>query len=222
MKLHNDELIKKWEELRLEAYLPTPQDVWTIGWGHTHTTKKGQTITKEEAQKLFDDDVKWATDAVNKHVKVGLTQNQFDALVSFVFNIGEGGFSRSTTLKRLNAGNYEGAAEAMTWWNKQDGKILRGLVRRRAEEKEYFLSDVIEEAPEKSLTPQEEDGFKSLLKSKEVWGGLSAVLTGVGATLGSLVPGAQIMIAAAVSVLLIAFGFFFIYNRMKARNKGER
>lgn len=138
MKLHNDHLIKKWEELRLRAYLPTPYDRWTIGWGHTQGVYPGLTITEQEAQDLFDEDVAWAVNAVNKYVTVGLNQNQFDALVSFVFNIGETAFRKSTLLRKLNAGDYEGAANELPRWNKQKGKILRGLVRRREEEKHLF------------------------------------------------------------------------------------
>lgn len=217
MKLQNEELIKKWEDLRLEAYLPTPYDVWTIGWGHTKGVKPGDVITEAEAQRLFDEDVQWAEDAVNKLVKVGLTQNQFDALVSLTFNIGETQFRNSTALKRLNAGNYEGAAEAMTWWNKQKGKVLRGLVRRRAEEKEYFLSDdFITET--KSVTPVQDDEFKSLLKSKEMIGGFTSVMAGISAFLGDLTPYTQ----ALMCVALVALGAFFIWNRARARNKGER
>lgn len=223
MKLHNDELIKKWEKLELKAYLPTPNDVWTIGWGHTHTTKPGMVITEEQAQKLFERDVKWAEEAVNKRVKVGLTQNQFDALVSFVFNIGEAGFAGSTALKRLNAGNYEGAAEAMTWWNKQKGKVLRGLVRRRAEEKEYFLSNqIVDEEVVPTETPESGEKMKPLTISKEMWGGVSALLSGVGAIVGGMVPEAQVVLSVAASVALVGFGAFFIWNRLRARSRGER
>lgn len=223
MKLDNDNLIKKWEALRLEAYLPTPEDRWTIGWGHTKGVHKGMTITRAEAEQFFDNDVKWAEDAVNKHVTVGLTQHQFDALVSLTFNIGATAFKKSTCLKRLNAGDYEGAAEALTWWNKQNGKTLRGLVRRRAEEKEYFLSsDVAVTEQEESLTPTGGDEPKPLWASREVIAGSGAVLSGGGAFVAGLVPSAQVVLVAALSVALLAFGAYVIYNRVKARKKGER
>ena len=220
MKLYNEELIKKWEQLRLEAYLPTPHDVWTIGWGHTKDVRKGMTISIEEAQAFFEADIKWAEDAVNQSVKVGLTQNQFDALVSLVFNIGETQWLRSTCLRRLNAGNYEGAAEALTWFNKQNKKVLRGLVRRRAEEMEIFLSP--DDKIEKSVVPDVVEDMKPLPLSKEVVAGVSALLVGGGGFLGGLGSESQLVIASTLSVLLLSFGGFILWNRIRARNKGER
>ena len=139
MKTKNVNVIKKHEGLRLEAYLPTPNDVWTIGYGHTHTTKKGMKITEAQAEKLLYRDLPWAENAVNTLVKVPLTQNQFDALVSFVFNVGEGAFARSTLLRFLNMGDYTNAAGQFLRWNKQKGRVLNGLTRRRREEMELFL-----------------------------------------------------------------------------------
>ena len=140
MKVHNIDIIKKHEGLRLEAYLPTPNDVWTIGYGHTHTTQKGMKITEGQAESLLRKDITWVEKAVNKLVVVPLTQNQFDALSSLVFNIGEGGFSSSTLLRLLNVGDYEGSANQFLRWNKQKGRVLNGLTKRREEERKLFLS----------------------------------------------------------------------------------
>ena len=140
MKVHNIDIIKEHEGLRLEAYLPTPNDVWTIGYGHTHTTKQGMKITAGQAESLLRKDITWVEKAVNKLVVVPLTQNQFDALASFVFNVGEGAFSSSTLLRLLNAGDYEGAANQLLRWNKQKGRVLNGLTKRREEERKLFLS----------------------------------------------------------------------------------
>jgi GH24 family phage-related lysozyme (muramidase) len=140
MKINNISLIKKHEGLRLEAYLPTPNDVWTIGYGHTHTTKQGMKITEKQAEALLRKDIAWAEKAVNNLVVVPLTQNQFDALVSFVFNVGEGAFSTSTLLRLLNSGDYNGAANQFLRWNKQKGRVLNGLTKRREEERKLFLS----------------------------------------------------------------------------------
>lgn len=140
MKVHNIDIIKKHEGLRLEAYLPTPNDVWTIGYGHTHTTKQGMKITAGQAESLLRKDITWVEKAVNKLVVVPLTQNQFDALSSLVFNIGEGGFSSSTLLRLLNSGDYEGAANQFLRWNRQKGRVLNGLTKRREEERKLFLS----------------------------------------------------------------------------------
>lgn len=140
MRVKNISVIKEHEGLRLEAYLPTPNDVWTIGYGHTHTTKKGMKITQEQADELLRKDISWAEDAVNKHVKVALTQNQFDALVSFTFNVGASAFAASTLLRLLNTGDYTGAANQLLRWNKQKGVVLKGLTKRREEERKLFLS----------------------------------------------------------------------------------
>jgi GH24 family phage-related lysozyme (muramidase) len=131
--------IKKHEALRLEAYLPTPNDVWTIGYGHTKTAKKGMRITERGAEELLKGDIAWAEAAVRNRVKVPLNQNQFDALVSFVFNVGETAFASSTLLRLLNQGKYQEAADQLLRWDKQKGKVLRGLTRRRAEERSLFL-----------------------------------------------------------------------------------
>lgn len=140
MKTNNVNIIKKHEGLRLEAYLPTPNDVWTIGYGHTHTTKQGMKITEAQAEKLLYKDLAWAEDAVNDLVNVPLTQNQFDALVSFVFNVGAGAFAKSTLLRFLNTGDYTNAAAQFMRWNKQKGRVLNGLTKRRDDERRLFLS----------------------------------------------------------------------------------
>jgi len=150
-----------------------------------------------------------------------MTQNQFDATVSLVFNIGRPNFSKSTMLKRLNARDYEGAAEALTWWNKQKGKTLRGLVRRRAEEKEYFLSDKLVEET-KMAKADSGDSLKSLGKSKEMIAGGAATLTGVLGGIGTLAEDTQTVVVTALVVALVGYGLFTIYNRVKARRNGER
>lgn len=228
MRLYNDQLIKKWEQLRLEAYKPTPNDKWTIGWGHTKGVFPGMKISEETAQKYFDEDVAWAVDAVNRLVKVGLTQNQFDALTSIVFNIGETNFKRSTLLRKLNSGDYEGAAEQFTVWNKQrqkDGslKVLRGLVRRRAEEMELFLE------PDDSVPASDipaENGTtgiaKPLTKSREVISGAVAGATGVLGAISGLTPSLQDKLFTALCVALIGFGAYVVYNRVVASKRGER
>jgi lysozyme len=97
-------------------------------------------ITAGQAESLLRKDITWVEKAVNKLVVVPLTQNQFDALSSLVFNIGEGGFANSTLLRLLNAGDYEGAANQFLRWNKQKGVTLKGLTKRREEERKLFLS----------------------------------------------------------------------------------
>lgn len=132
------EIIKDHEKLRLKAYLPTKNDVPTIGWGHTSGVKMGMVITKEQAEQFLKEDVAWVERALNRYVKVPLNQNQYDALASWTFNLGARNLLKSTMLKRLNEGNYEEAAKEMLRWDKQKGQVLGGLVRRRREEYELF------------------------------------------------------------------------------------
>ncbi len=133
-------LIKKWEGLRLKAYKPHKDDVWTIGWGHTKTAVKGMVIDVGAAEHLLKQDLKVYEAGVLKAVKVPINQSQFDALVSFSYNVGVGAMSRSTLIRLLNAGDYEGAANQFKRWNKSSGRVFAGLTKRRAAEKQLFLA----------------------------------------------------------------------------------
>ena len=136
-------LLSSFEGCELVAYL-CPAKVWTIGFGTTVypngvKVKKGDSCTLEQAKQFKAHDLKRFEKTVSDLVKIPLTQNQFDALVSLTYNIGTGAFEKSTLLKKLNAGDYQGAADQFTVWNKGGGKVLQGLVNRRAKEKEVFL-----------------------------------------------------------------------------------
>jgi lysozyme len=132
-------LIKEFEGFRSSAYL-CPGNVWTIGYGHTATAKSGMTITHKHAQILLKQDLEKFEAAVNRAVKVPLNQNQFDALVSFVFNIGSFAFDKSTLLELLNQEQYELAALQLNRWIYAGKKKLPGLVRRRRAEYRLFTS----------------------------------------------------------------------------------
>lgn len=131
-------LIQSYEKCELKAYLPTPDDVWTLGWGHTKLVSQGDTCTKEEADQWFLEDIKWVEDCVNKSVTAHINQNEFDALCSLCFNIGCTAFGKSTLVKLLNQADYDGAREQFKRWDKQKGQVVRGLTRRRASEAELF------------------------------------------------------------------------------------
>ncbi len=131
------DLIKSFEGLRLSAYR-CPADIPTIGYGTTAGVKMGDTITKERAEVLLRADVKRFEDQVLRLVKVPLTQGQLDALVSFTYNLGAENLSNSTLLRLLNEGDYKGAAAQFDRWTKAGGKVLPGLVRRRAAERALF------------------------------------------------------------------------------------
>ena len=142
MKISNKgkDLIKKYEGCKLEAY-KCPAGIWTIGYGHTDANvTSGTKITQEQANKLFNQDIKKFEKGVEQMVKVLINQNQFDALVSFSFNLGLGALQNSTLLKKLNAKDYQGAANEFDRWVYAGNKKLEGLIRRRREEKELFLS----------------------------------------------------------------------------------
>lgn len=120
-------------------------DVWTIGFGHAskpgeYPTKWAAGITKASAFDLLAADCTIAEDAVNAHVKVALTQNQFDALVSFTFNLGGGAFAGSTLLKLLNQGDYQGAADEFPKWCHAAGVTNPTLQQRRSQERAVFLT----------------------------------------------------------------------------------
>lgn len=132
------DLIKKFEGCRLEAY-KCPAGVWTIGYGHTKGVQNGQKITQAQAEEFLIEDLKVYEKAVESCVKVPLSQNQFDALVSFCYNCGSGALKTSTLLRLLNEGKYSEAGEQFLRWNKAGGKVLVGLTRRREEERELFL-----------------------------------------------------------------------------------
>lgn len=131
-------LIKEFEGLRLTPYQDSV-GVWTVGYGSTgkHVVP-GKSITNKQAEDLLKEDLARFEDCVTKMVLVPIGQNQFDALVSFAFNLGCGNLASSTLLKLLNAGDYAGAAAQFVRWNKAGGKVLAGLTRRREAEAALF------------------------------------------------------------------------------------
>ncbi len=131
------DLTREFEGIRLQAYLDGG-GVPTIGYGHTKGVKLGQECDMAQAVQWLREDVQEAVDAVNRLVKVKINQAQFDALVDFVFNLGAGAFAKSTLLRMLNAGDYTGAAGQFQRWNKDNGKVIAGLSRRRAAEARLF------------------------------------------------------------------------------------
>ena len=133
------DLIKEFEGFRAKAYF-CPANVLTIGYGHTSTCKPGQVISTTKGEELLKEDLVRFENAVNVLVKVPLTQGQFDALVSFAFNVGVGAFKGSTLLRLLNEGKYASAVRQFKRWVHGGGRKLPGLVRRRKAERELFLS----------------------------------------------------------------------------------
>lgn len=132
-------LIKQFEGLRLDAY----QDqggVWTVGYGHTIGVSPDTRITEQEAVFLLKADLETVEKCIANCVSVNLTQNQYDALCSFVFNLGCIALRNSTLLRKLNAGDDTGAAEEFQRWNHDNGKVLADLTERRQKESELFMT----------------------------------------------------------------------------------
>ena len=139
MKISNEgiAIIKKFEGCELTAYQDAV-DVWTIGYGHTKEVKLGDVITKEEAESMLLHELLEYCGHVDNAVDVELSQCQFDALVSWTYNLGPTNLKSSTMLKFLNAENCEEIPTQIKRWNKAGGKVLEGLTRRREAEALLF------------------------------------------------------------------------------------
>lgn len=199
--------VKRWEGLRLEAY-PGPGskdgEPWTIGYGHTSDeflkVRKGLKITQEQADAALAWDLGEVADAIARLVKVPLTENQVGALASFAFNVGIGAFSKSTLLRKLNAGDYGAVPGELAKWVKNDGKTMQGLVNRRAAEAGLWAKG----APVASRTVKADvASLREQVVKPEVLAAAGGVLTGgAGLATGSgpvqWALGAVLVIAALV------------------------
>ena len=131
-------LIKSFEGLRLKSYQDSV-GVWTIGYGATRGITVGMTITNEQAERMLANDIGRFEPEIERLVKVPLNQAQWDAVMSFTYNLGAANLGSSTLLKLLNSGDYAGAAAQFPRWNKAGGQVLAGLTKRRASERAMFL-----------------------------------------------------------------------------------
>lgn len=136
-------LIRESEGLRLKAYADpaTGGKPWGIGYGHVRGVMPGQTCTKLDAERWLEEDIAVAEAAIRRLVKVPLRQHEYDALIDFVFNLGETRFSSSTLLQRLNGGDKSGAGDEFQRWVYADHKILRGLVTRSRRRTALWFSE---------------------------------------------------------------------------------
>lgn len=146
-----EKLIKEFESLQLTSYVDTHGKdnvpIYAIGWGHAGSIDgvkitAGLTITEEKAEELFKADAKIREDKVKKMVTVALNQNQFDALVSLAYNVSTDHFIQMLRISELNKGIYDKVPDAMLHFNVADGRILKGLTRRRKMEGELFMKKV--------------------------------------------------------------------------------
>jgi lysozyme len=224
---HFEGLHKLTKDGMVEAYR-CPAGVWTIGYGSTKGVKRGMKITKERAEELLMEELVEYGSYVNQYVKVPLTQARYDALTSFVFNLGPGNFRKSTLLKKINVGDFEGATLEFSKWNKArvDGVLqpLAGLTRRRTAEAALFAMDASVGA-DGVLQPQkpEVEAVKPLTQSKTMAGasiaGSGLVLTEVAQQLQPVAHMADSVkfIFLAVTVVGIAI---VAYARWKDHKEG--
>lgn len=221
------DIVKKWEGLKLNAY-HDPVGVVTIGYGYTSRAgfgpgvKMGDVWTEPHAEDMLHKGINLFADKIRPHFKRNATPNQFSAFVSLAYNIGWQSFIESTALRRFNAGDIEGAAEAMTWWNKADGKVLRGLVNRRADEVALFMSDASSVPAESRVTPDVER--ISAAKSTTVQAATAAAggaATAAGTAVGQLDGTAQVVVIVAAAVIGLA-ALWIIRERLRKWASGDR
>jgi lysozyme len=134
------DLIRFFEGLELNAY-QCAAGVWTIGYGHTKDVQEGMTISEARANEMLAEELNEYESYITGLVTVELNQDQFDAMVSWVYNLGVGNLKASTLLKVLNAGDYDGVPAQMMRWNKAGGKVLEGLTKRRQAEADLFCGN---------------------------------------------------------------------------------
>lgn len=234
-------LVKKFEGLHkitddgdVRAYR-CPAGKWTIGYGHTRGVKSGLRVSVDECEKMLMEDLHEAGNAVRSAVSVPLSQHQYDALVSFVFNLGAGNFRSSTLLKKLNKGLYEEIPAQILRWNKArvDGQLteLRGLTRRRTAEAALWAMDAPLAGQEGGdLMPQKpvQEAVKPLAKSKTLAGAGAAGIGTVGSLLGDAATNLESLVMYSESIKMVFLALTVVgialvtYSRIKDHNEGER
>jgi lysozyme len=170
-----------------------PAGVWTLGWGCTEGIKPGMIWTRQQADVALMKELEKFEAAVERLVTVEINQNERDALISFAYNCGEGALARSSILKCLNAGDREGAARGFPLWNRGGGRVLPGLVRRRAAEAALFRRPV-EKSPEPDM-PQAVDPPPAKPEGSRI---LATAKTGEATTVGLLTGGIGLSLADAL------------------------
>jgi lysozyme len=171
-------LIKRFEGLRLDAYRDAV-GIWTIGYGHTSLAgapkvTAGLKLTEIEAHEILTRDVEVFAKGVQQAVTIELTDLQFSALVSFAFNVGLSAFKRSSVLAAVNSRDFDAVPRRLILWTKAGGRVLPGLVRRRAAEGALFVSENLTSMPD--VTPI---APKPVLASRTVWSAVFAMVLAV-------------------------------------------
>lgn len=214
--------IKQWEGLKLRAYYDASKPPkLTIGYGHTGPdVKPGMVITEEQATALLRADIEWAEAAVNVDVKVALNDNQFAALVSFVFNIGASAFAKSTLLRKLNAGDYDGVPNELgKWVNAGANKKVKGLANRRAAEAGLWAKGSFVAS---NTAPAKPDKVKPAMTPEVITGGIAAAgtaATTIGKAAGAIPTEGPIAYAIAAGIIIcLCVGAYYFVHRVRERN----
>jgi lysozyme len=216
-------LIRKFEGFRARAYRDAV-GVWTIGYGHTSSAgppqvKAGLVVTRDKAAQILAKDVAMFATGVAGLVTAELNDNQFSALVSFAYNVGLGNLRKSSVLSAVNREDFDAVPRRLALWNRAGGRVLPGLVRRRAAEAALFATEV--DSPEgglvDALKPVVENTVevakgKPLSKSRTVW---SAGFAGVLGAIQSFWLAHQQAIFILLGLVLLAAALFIIYERHK-------
>ena len=234
MRLSNPsrERLKRLEGFRSKAYIPVPGDVPTIGYGFTHGVKMGDTMTREEADARLIEELRPYEMAVWQACTNEPNQNEFDAMTSLCYNIGQAGFARSTVLKAHNRGDKQAAARAFGLWNKSGGKVYAGLTKRRAEEAALYLtpepddvSDPITPEMPQRIDPESTRAQSPINRAGVVAGGTAAVATvaETARTVADVKYSTQALGDWLVPMLLIAVVAlcgFMVWQRIRQRREG--
>ena len=210
---HGLDKLKQWEGLKTKAYKDSG-GVWTIGYGHTAVAgepkpRAGMVITAAEAERILLKDLTQYEAAVESLVKVELNDNQFAALVSFVYNIPLVSFKKSTLLKKLNAGNYDAVPTELMKWTKAGGKKIQGLVNRRRAEGYLWMEGAFVTSKDVVPEPKKEN----LLLKPEVLGPVGSVLSGTSAIATGSGPVQWAL--AVVMIICVAIGLYYLVKGMK-------
>ena len=225
------ELVKEFEGFEAKAY-KCPAGVWTIGYGTTAAANvgivpvEGMTITKAKAEGYLHAAMDKFARMISLDISAPINENEFGAFVSLAYNIGPGAFEKSSALRHFNAGNKTAAADAMLLWNKAGGKVLAGLVRRRAAERALFLTPVGAATQTDTQDPRivQDVPRVSAAQSTTVQASAVQIVSGAGAgvaAVGALDGHAQI-VALVFAGIIVLSALWIMRQRLISWAEGDR
>ncbi len=217
------DLIKEFEGFRAEAYRD-PVGIWTIGYGFTRGVEPGDRMTQRQADERLQAELAAYEDGVERATEGKVTQAQFDALVSFAWNVGIKGMAGSSVIKAHKRGDHQAAARAFALWNKAGGKVWPGLTRRRAAEAALYLSDAPADMPQ-VVEPERPITASTINRAGVAAGGTAAIATVAEAarTVSDIKSSADSLGDWLLPVLLVvvaALCGYIVWERVKVRREG--